>query len=187
MKPTFEKKGDAMPGGMLWGTRTKYIHSIGVVGKVIFKSYEPHPFTGIFKGASHGIIRFSSAAAPSETQALTPGFGLKFLRDGVDSANLVAMYSVDGQPGNWNFFAHDFNNHIASPSGLAGEVLSAKFATATKYITEVGLKDMGAIDEKGKKEPSPVYPYSIRFSPNAEVKDSFPADLPGSDYMAYVK
>ena len=37
--------------------------------------------------------------------------GLKFLRDGVDSANLVAMYSVDGQE-SWNFFKNDFSNHI---------------------------------------------------------------------------
>ena len=40
-----------------------------------------------------------------------PGMGLKFLRDGMDSANLVAMYSVDGQE-SWNFFKNDFSNHI---------------------------------------------------------------------------
>tara|TARA_B110000305_G_C18793459_1_gene339396 strand:+ start:202 stop:339 length:138 start_codon:yes stop_codon:yes gene_type:complete len=44
--------------------------------------------------------------------------GLKFLRDGQDSANLVSMFGLDGQPGNWNFFAHDFTNHIAGPKGV---------------------------------------------------------------------
>jgi hypothetical protein len=86
-----------MPGAT-WGYRTKYIHSVGTVGKVKFVSSGSHPFTGIFKGASHGIVRLSSAAEPSLTgsQPLAPGIGLKFLRDGMDSSNLVAMFSVDG-------------------------------------------------------------------------------------------
>jgi hypothetical protein len=40
-----------------------------------------------------------------------PGFGLKFLRDGMDSANLVAMNSVEGTT-YWNFFELDFSTHI---------------------------------------------------------------------------
>ena len=37
------------------------------------------------------------AAEPNPKElALAPGMGLKFLRDGMDSASLVAMYSVDG-------------------------------------------------------------------------------------------
>jgi hypothetical protein len=44
--------------------------------------------------------------------------GLKFLRDGVDSANLVAMYSVDGQD-TFNFFANDFKNHITAATTVA--------------------------------------------------------------------
>jgi len=113
--------------------------------------------------------------------------GLKFLRDGVDSSNLVAMFSVEGQPGNWNFFANDFTNHIDEATGAATMALSAKFASATKYITEVGLKDMGAIDEQGQQESSNTYPFSLRFAPSADVKDLIPKDLPGSDYLAYVK
>lgn len=55
----------------------------------------------------------SSAAAPSKSQPLAPGFGLKFMRNGQDSANVVAMYGVDGQKDNWDFFANDFTTHIA--------------------------------------------------------------------------
>ena len=62
--------------------------------------------------------------------------GLKWLRDGMDSANLVAMYSVNGQPKEWNFFAHDFNNHISAPSAsnLPLVALGKKFATVTEYV-----------------------------------------------------
>jgi hypothetical protein len=91
MTPTMKAPGDAMPAG-----RVKFIHAIGAVAKVKFLSYGNHPYSGIFKGADQGLIRFSSAATPTKTQPMVPGFGLKFLRDGKDSANLVAMYSVDG-------------------------------------------------------------------------------------------
>ena len=45
------------------------------------------------------------------TNRTAPGIGLKFLRDGVDSANMMAMFSVEGQE-SWNFFKNNFSNHI---------------------------------------------------------------------------
>lgn len=36
MDPTFTGKGDAMPPGMIYGSRGKLIHSVGAVGKVQF-------------------------------------------------------------------------------------------------------------------------------------------------------
>lgn len=77
-----------------------------------------NPFSGVLKGADYGYIRLSSATKPDSKTPLTAGFGLKFLRDGVDSANLVAMLGVDGQPGNWNFFANSFTTTIGSSDNL---------------------------------------------------------------------
>ena len=78
--------------------------------------------------------------------------GLKFLRDGQDSANLVSMFSVDGTPGDWNFFSKDFVNHIGAATAVALKALSAKFATQTKYIQQVGLSDMSKYGENGDSE-----------------------------------
>jgi len=123
-----------MPKAFLF-QRKKYIHAVGVTARVKFVQNEnAGNYTGIFQGADAGLIRLSSAAQPSKHQPLAPGMGLKFLRDGVDSANLVSMYSVNGQPGNWNFFANDMVNHIPAPSGFALKILGAKFATATNLI-----------------------------------------------------
>lgn len=112
MEPTFSTKGDCMPPGNFYGLRGKLIHSIGVVGKVKFHAEPGSPFTGIFRGATHGLVRFSAAKQPTPSTSLGPGMGLKFLRDTMDSANLVAMYRVDGQPGDWNFFANSFTTTI---------------------------------------------------------------------------
>lgn len=45
--------------------RQKFIHGVGAVGKVNFKSNGKHDFTGIFEGATEGLVRFSAAGLPS--------------------------------------------------------------------------------------------------------------------------
>lgn len=67
--------------------------------------------------------------------------GLKFLRDGQDSANLVAMFGVNGTPDDWNFFSKDFYTHIAAAHGAALEALAYKFSSATSYIQEMAMSD----------------------------------------------
>ena len=101
-----------------------------------WKSVGSHPYTGVFTGAQNCLIRLSLASQPNiEVKKTTPGFALKFLRDGMDSGNFVAMDSVDGQE-SWNF-----SNHIPTPS-MAIAPLAVKFATATKNIGQVGLSNM---------------------------------------------
>lgn len=97
MAESFETPGDEMPSTRIFGLRNKLIHSVGTVAKVEWKSVGDHEYTGIFRGATQGYIRLSSAKEPTPDVAyLAPGMGVKFLRDGIDSANFVAMYSVDG-------------------------------------------------------------------------------------------
>ena len=64
MDPTFSAPGDTMPKNSVWpyAIRTKYIHSVGVHGKVRFVPSGQSSYTGIFKGANYGIVRLSSAA-----------------------------------------------------------------------------------------------------------------------------
>ena len=75
-------------------------------------------------------MRLSSAAQPTADgkQPLTPGMGLKFLRNGIDSANLVSMNSVNGQQDYWNFFSQDFSTHIPAASGAALTAVAEKFS-----------------------------------------------------------
>ena len=56
-----------------------------------------HSYTGMFKGADTGFIRLSVAAPiDKDTPLMIPGLAIKLLRDGFDSANIVAMPSMDG-------------------------------------------------------------------------------------------
>jgi len=128
------------------------------------------------------LVRLSSAALPVlkvGAQPLAPGMGLKFLRDGVESANLVSMLGVNGQPGEWNFFEHTFTNHIPNAKGAALDAVAAKFSTATDYITSVGLSDYAKYDQSGNEE-TPVFPYELFFVPDASIanvnSNSMPSD-----------
>jgi len=88
----------------------------------------------MFKGGDAGYVRFSTAAPVSaETKNMKPGMGVKLLRDGRDSANLVAMFSADSQE-SLNFFANDWSNHLAAPKSLMFQPLVSRFSTASKYI-----------------------------------------------------
>ena len=133
MAETFDSPGDDMPC-YWWGCRQKTIHGVGVVHKIKFETVDAHPFTGAFKRADYGLMRMSTAAPyTSVLPFIVPGMGIKFLRDGVDSANTVAMYSVDGQF-NWDYFLHDWSNHIPDIQSTFLNGLANKFHEATEYI-----------------------------------------------------
>ena len=173
MSKSFTTYSDSMIEG-----RKKLIHSVGVVGKVEFESV-PSPYTGIFKGCKNVILRLSAAKEPDTTKTtpegaesnFTPGFGIKFLRDSMPSANLVAMFSVDGQP-SWNFFKNDFSNHVPAPDGLDVKLLAVKFGTAQKEIGTIGLKTLAQYDEMGKANEA-HFPFKLIFRPRKEIKSRF--------------
>jgi len=172
MCPTFRAPGDELPfeGN---GIREKYIHTVGTVAQVEWKDLGGHSYSGIFKGATNGYVRLSLAKEPVTTvQETAPGMGLKFLRDGIDSANLVAMYSVNGQD-SWNFFKNDFTTHIGKAE-LELIPLILKFSEATNYVMEVGLSDWGLYGEDGIQvaDADFKFPFMLRFKPTGEI--SFP-------------
>jgi len=174
MCPTFSETGDELPweGYLTKGHRKKLIHSVGVVAAIEWKSVGDHPYTGVFKGSEHAIIRMSLAKQPDpEVKETAPGIGLKFLRDGMDSGNMVAMFSVDGQQ-SWNFFRNNFTNDIPPLESAALVPLGIKFSTATKTIGNVGLSNMAMYGQSGVKE-EPNFPFSLNFVPTL---DGFPDD-----------
>ena len=99
MKTSLEWVGDTVESSWL-GKRDKNLHTVGVVASV---KYVPVPnnegYTGVFEGADHGVIRFSTGPQPDYTRKnasqafenFGPGFALKLLRDGVVSANILTL------------------------------------------------------------------------------------------------
>ena len=100
---------------------------------------------------------------------MTPGLGLKFLRDGVDSANLIAKYSLDGQE-HWNFFGNEWSNHIPAPQRADLIPLELTYFTETDFIQAVGLSDMAGIYEDGSSPSELSFPFKLRFEPSQDLQ-----------------
>ena len=121
-----------MPSRLFFFTRNKVVHTQGVVTQVkLVPSGNSHPFTGMFRGADYGIMRMSLATKPTISVTdttknnLVPAIGLKLLRSGVESANVVLIGSRDGQTSE-NFFANPLSNHIPATSDKTALKLLSK-------------------------------------------------------------
>jgi hypothetical protein len=97
---SFETVGDQMPLRALTGanaqdrpriTRKKLVHQQGLVAKAKFNTNAAGAvYTGLFaSGSDSAIIRLSEADlhVPGLSPAWNPSFAIKFLRDGMASAN----------------------------------------------------------------------------------------------------
>ena len=95
--------------------RPKINHSQGVVGLVSWEDLGNHDYTGLYEGGSdYGLIRMSEGNfLLPEAPGLTPSFGLKFLRDGMESSNHVTNVSFEPTT-SFNFFENDFRSRIES-------------------------------------------------------------------------
>ena len=139
---TFDHIADTMPE-----ERLKIFHTKGTVTKVSYQSVGDHPYSGIFKGAKHGIMRISEVTRTNPDIVRTsPGFGLKWLRDGVESANGVAMFSFAGQP-SYNFLANSWTTHLAEPLNQCTRMtLSSKLAESTRHIGNTSVMNWAEAD-----------------------------------------
>lgn len=183
LSPTVDHYSDFIPyeGG-------KPFHSVGAVATVKFDTSGSNgTFTGIFAGgSSHGMIRLSLALG-SRNSAYVPGLALKFLRNGMYSANVMAMEGIDGQESG-NFFERDFSNHITEAKAFTRQLLTRKFARTYEPPGMVGLSDVASFTEQG----SPVcpdeesacdvlFPYELIFKPNPVLREQFVDAAPSEE------
>ncbi len=149
--------------------------------QVRWESTGGHDYTGIFaSGADYGLIRYSivgayDASVWGDKSTFRPGFGIKWYRDGVQTANLVC------QPGfhptqNPNFFTNDFTNHLKPVDDTFIKTMAHLFATASKYAATIGLRDWAEYTQTGSAAASPKMPFQLVFEPQVSI----PGDIPSS-------
>lgn len=96
--------------------RLKILHPTGTVAKCKFVSKENHYYTGILRGADYGILRISEVADVNpEAGMSSPSMGVKFLRDGIESANCFLLHAFEGQP-SYNFMKNPLFSHVDQPT-----------------------------------------------------------------------
>ena len=128
---------------------------------------EDNPYTGVFRGSKHAIIRLSNADLYVEgvSKAISPSIGIKFLRTGQPSANYLGMVSFE-DTGSFNFFENDFSNHLPKHEGDCGPQTIGRFhSKATRFIYQNGNSRLATHAEDGSTESSILFPFQLKFSP----------------------
>ena len=124
--------------------RRKLVHQQGLVAQARYVPEPDQPYTGIFKGAEHVLVRLSEAEIFDRelSHGLNPSIALKFLVDGTNSANQFGMVSFEGTS-SWDFFATPFRSHVPRfEKECAPKTLLKFFAEATSFIFQTGSDDM---------------------------------------------
>jgi len=155
----FEDQREVMPTG-----REKVIHTQGVMCRFDLAVRSDSPFTGVLSpGTQSGLIRLGSATSLDEplARAIFPGFGIKFLRSGVRSADWVGLRAT-GPKGSYDFFDSVFSNHVAPDPALSALM---RFQQASGCIDMVGLSDACSYTQNGEKVSAPVFPFEVMFEP----------------------
>jgi len=167
MADTFDREQETLPDN-----RPKLIHARGSTAAVHFNITNPFDGTGLFAtGGDSCVLRLSVAANPAAI-GFAPGLALKCFRDQTPSGNIIAMYSLDGQGENFNYFANEQSNIIPKPSSPALQVLAKfVFARASHCPTWLSLRQWASIDQEGQVSDKTRYPQQIFFAP-AEVNFS---------------
>lgn len=167
VSPSVEHEEDSLPYN-----HGKRIHSVGGVAKAKWESVGDHTYTGLFQGETLGMVRLSLAVKPLPS-GTTPGMAMKLFRDGIPSANFVAMNSLSGQESG-NFFETTFSNHIDFPTNLGLKILATKFERVSSPATMVGLSDIAAFDQQGQPVTETVnFPFQIILVPNEDLTREF--------------
>jgi hypothetical protein len=164
LKYKIERNADVAP--KKW---KKYLHRRGSVAKVKFVPTENSPYTGVFQGAECALLRMSITYRPTKKRGFAPGLALKFLRDGKPSANISALYKLEGQDQNHNILANPLSNIVPMGSGLGMKLVHKVFSKVTDYPEELLLNHFADRDETGKDISNPKAPRQVFFVPN----DSF--------------
>ena len=164
MRTTFDDHWEVFPLN-----RSKVIHTQGVHCQFELAVDDASPFTGILAAGttSTGILRMGNAL---DMQAMSfPGMGIKFLRTGVKSANFVTLRLGGATKSNWNYFGAPQTNNVAPPDAL---VMTGKFQQATGCVSRVGLSDLCAYDQEGRKATPLKFPYELMFYPTGHANFS---------------
>ncbi|WP_068830146.1 peroxidase family protein [Pseudomonas sp. BMS12] len=161
-----QERGDVAPLGY-----TKAMHPHGVMAKARFVAQTGQPYTGLFQGAEHGLLRLSVAGDPA-VNGFQPGLAWKVFVDGKPSQNVSALYTLSGQGNNYNFFANELSQFV-SPEVNDTLGTTLLFSAVSLKPTLLRVDDMAQVTQAGHAVTTPKAPTQVYFVPRPEVRSLF--------------
>jgi hypothetical protein len=158
----------------------KFLHGRASIAKVKIVPVE-NKYSGLFQGADCGLLRLSLTSAVAGPRPVAPGLALKVLLDGVESVNVSALVSLDGQGHDFNFFKYPYSNIVPVGEALGQKLVHRIFLSASPYPEELKAQEFAEVDQRGNKVANVVTPRQLFFIPQDlgfsskehEVRDDF--------------
>jgi hypothetical protein len=169
-----EFQGDVYPDGV-----DKIICSGGGVVAPVrmeWRKQTSEHFTGMFRRADFGLVRFSSVTEPhtpsswSPYPALLPMVALKLFRNGsATSGNVVLARQKAGQK-EGNFLAHAISNHFTQNVAFPFKAVLQLFKKYSEFPTFAGLSEFASVTQDGETESKVRAPYALVLFPPEEQR-----------------
>lgn len=142
------------------------VDSKGVVSLAEFIPSPDCPYTGMFQGAKHAVLRISEFTLTTpEAPKTSPGASIKFLRDGMSSGNMITRFALDGQP-SFNFFKNRYTNVLQEPNNeCLRQTWGRLVAEATDHIGATSLMELSQFDQFGHEVKDAHWPFQIDLEP----------------------
>lgn len=166
----FSLDGDELPVGS-----KKYLHAQGVVGLITWQDLGGHPYTGLYKGNTNGLIRLSEEnfAPLPEATGLSPSIALKFPRTNKPSVNILAAGSFEPST-SFNFFKGPITPRMPPHSRkIEVQTIERKFVDWNRTIGAVGLSEFSRFTVGGVEVKPFVFPFDLRFAPDPAIATKF--------------
>ena len=161
MNLSFDTVSDTMPIG-----RIKRTHPVGTTTLVEFIAQADTPYTGMFKGAKHGVMRISEfAETRPHVPDTAPGHGVKLLRDGMASGNWFAMFAFDGQM-SFNFFKNRWTNILREMRNeCARHTIGKHLNEVSDHTGAMSIMELSQFDQYGNEIHDHHWPFQIEIEP----------------------
>ena len=166
----FSLDGDELPVGS-----KKHLHAQGIVGLITWRDIGGHPYTGLYKGNTNGLIRLSEEnfAPLPEAKGLSPSIALKFPRTNKPSVNILAADSFEPST-SFNFFKAPLTTNMALFSAdIAAKTITRKELEVNRTIGAVGLSEFSRFTVGGVEVKPFVFPFDLRFAPDPAIRTKF--------------
>jgi hypothetical protein len=159
--------------------KIKPIHTEGVSAPILFVP-NPNNYTGLYQSGFGGILRLSRAV---NSKPYTYGLALKALIDGKPSINFHAMYSLDGQGDDFDFFSNTFSTTIDPPKRSLLKIIAFFFHQSLSIVskdpnnrpvseTDIPLIESASIKCDGTHIENPIAPSKLLFVPTTNLDTS---------------
>lgn len=152
----------------------KVTHGLGAVAKAHFK-WKKNEYSGMFQQADNCVIRMANAAPPTAGfAAYGPNLAVKCLRDGLESANMLFIWELDGYAvrpqgaqQSCSYFETPIANHNPIRDDLAAPLkhfFCPAFQAIDPHSMWSGLSQMAWASQNGT-EVTPHFPFALVLKP----------------------